>query len=156
MQRIIKLFVAAVIVVVLLVLMGRFWAARSAPAASTLGVVGGKLPPCPDSPNCVSSQTADAEHQVDGIPFVGDAAAAQARMRQVLAEMPRTRIVVDEPGYLRAEFRTLIFDYVDDGEFYFDTAAGVIQVRSASRLGYSDLGANRARIETIRTAFVSQ
>lgn len=67
--------------------------------------------------------------------------------------MPRTRIRRDEAAYLHAEFRSLIFRFVDDVEFLLDADAGVIHVRSASRLGYSDLGVNRRRVEAIRQAF---
>lgn len=75
------------------------------------------------------------------------------RLRQVLRAMPRVQIRSDRAGYLHAEFRSLILRFVDDVEFLIDVKAGVIHVRSASRLGYSDLGVNRSRVETIRTAF---
>ena len=80
-------------------------------------------------------------------------AEAQARLKQVLLNEPRTRIVKEEGGYLHAEARSFLFRFVDDVEFMFDADQQVIHVRSASRLGYSDLGVNRRRVERIRRAF---
>ena len=66
--------------------------------------------------------------------------------------MPRTKIVTENETYLYAEFASNLMGFVDDVEFYLDKTAGVIHVRSASRLGQSDLGVNRQRIEAIRAA----
>lgn len=155
MRIVIRWFAGVLVVLVGLVVLGRLWAARAAPAPASVGVVNDQLSACPDTPNCVSSQATDAEHKIEAISYSGDAAAAQARMRQVLEKMPRTRIVVDEPRYLHAENRSLIFGYVDDVEIYLDAGNSRIQIRSASRLGISDLGANRGRVEAIRTAFAA-
>lgn len=116
-----------------------------------LGVHEGKLAPCPGSPNCVSSQASDSTHAIEPLAFTGDAAIAMQRLRAIIEKMPRTRIVEGRADYLYAEFETAVLGFVDDVEFHADGAA--IQVRSASRLGYSDLGVNRKRIEAIREAF---
>ena len=111
------------------------------------------LAPCPSSPNCVSSLATDAEHRVAPIAYRGDPAAAMRRLRDVIAAMPRSRVVSASDTALYAEFTSRLFRFVDDVDCAVDPAAGVIQIRSASRVGYSDLGVNRARVEAIRAAF---
>ncbi len=111
---------------------------------------GTDLKPCPGTPNCVSSSESDPSWRVDPLPLRGPAAAGLAAIRQVILAMPRSRIVFEGPGFLRAEFRSLIFRFVDDVVFVVDESAGVIHVRSASRVGHSDLGVNRRRVEEIR------
>lgn len=119
-------------------------------APSDLGVRDGRLAACPDSPNCVHSQTQDPRARVEPFPLRGPAEDALARLKTHLAGQPRTRLVQESPSYLRYEFRSRLCRFVDDVEFLADTKAAVLHVRSASRLGYSDLGANRARIESLR------
>ncbi len=116
-----------------------------------LGVRGGQLKPCPDSPNCVSSQAADESHHIEPLAFSGEPAQAFARLKQTLVRRGDTAVIEERPAYLRVEFHTTLF--VDDGEFLLDSAQRLIQVRSASRLGYSDLGKNRSRLEKIRRQF---
>jgi len=111
------------------------------------------LRPCPDSPNCVSSQATNASQRVDPIEFVLPPQQALARLKLVLAAMPRTRIVKEEGGYLHAEVRSFLFRFVDDIEFLIDTEQSLIHMRSASRTGYSDFGVNRRRVEHVRKAF---
>jgi uncharacterized protein (DUF1499 family) len=120
-----------------------------------LGVREGRLKPCPATPNCVSSQAQDASHRVAALRFQGSAQVAFERLKAVLAAMPRMRIVEARDGYLRAEAASRLFGFVDDLEFYFDAPTAQVHVRSASRIGYSDLGVNRARVEAIRKAFES-
>jgi uncharacterized protein (DUF1499 family) len=114
-----------------------------------IGVQNGRLTPCPDSPNCVSSFATDETHAIEPL------AASLADVERVLLEFDDTNIVSSEGDYLYAEFTTRIMGYVDDVEFLYDRNNGVTHVRSASRLGYSDLGANRNRIERIRSALGS-
>lgn len=121
--------------------------------APELGVVAGRLKPCPESPNCVCSQDSDAGPAIDPIAFSGSADDALRCLKRVLAEYPRTKIIDEAPGYLRAESRSALFRFVDDLEFLVDAEASEIHVRSAARVGYSDLGANRKRVEAIREAF---
>ncbi len=114
------------------------------------------FPACPSSPNCVSSQSSDTDHFVDPLVYRGTLEGAKAQLIQVLTSLPRTKIVKEEPAYLRAESTSLIFRFTDDLEFAFDDIQKLIHVRSASRVGYSDLGANRKRVETIRRRFQHQ
>ncbi|HSH93001.1 MAG TPA: DUF1028 domain-containing protein [Roseimicrobium sp.] len=118
-----------------------------------LGVRNGRLKDCPDSPNCVSSQATDPGHKIDPLPFVGTPDASMVRVKNALSKMSGVKIVNESPGYLHAEFTTLLMRYVDDVEFYYNEAAKQIEVRSASRIGHSDLGKNRKRMEEFRKAF---
>jgi uncharacterized protein (DUF1499 family) len=115
-----------------------------------LGVKNGKLAVCPSSPNCVSSQSPDKEHAVEPLTFTTSAPRAMADLKKLILEMKRTRIADEYDSYLHAEFTSAIWRFVDDVEFYFEDTAKTIQVRSASRLGYSDFGVNRKRVEEIR------
>lgn len=118
---------------------------------SSLGVRDGKLAACPESPNCVSSHMTDETHRIDPLPYAGSGADALARLSAIVRSLPRTTIVTEKPDYLHAECTSRIFRFVDDVEFLADDRAKVIHVRSASRLGSSDLGVNRKRIELIRS-----
>jgi uncharacterized protein (DUF1499 family) len=122
----------------------------------TLGINEGQLQPCPDKPNCVSTQATDRSQFIEPIEFNSTAQQAQDRLLQVLKTMDRTKIVVNEENYIRVEFTSKIFRFVDDGEFYFQPAKKgeiIIHLRSASRIGHSDFGVNRERIEQIRKQF---
>ena len=118
---------------------------------SNLGVVNGRLADGPNKPNWVSSQASDKKHHIEPLQFSGDPKSAIQALRSTIEAMPRTKLVEGGAKYLYFEFTSALMGYVDDVEFYCD--GEVIHVRSASRLGYSDLGANRKRIETIRGAF---
>lgn len=118
-----------------------------------LGIEDGKLAPCPDSPNCVSSQSADKSHFTDPLKYSGELAEAREKMLAVIADMDRSKIITAKENYIHATFTSRFFRFVDDVEFYFDDREKVIHVRSASRIGYSDLGVNRKRVERIRYGF---
>ncbi len=119
---------------------------------TNLGVTEGKLAACPSSPNCVSSQSQDAEHQIEALKYQGTPAAAIAQLKTTIESLPRTKIIQITDNYLYAEFASALMGFVDDVEFYVNPAQSVIEVRSASRLGESDLGVNRKRVEAIRSA----
>jgi uncharacterized protein (DUF1499 family) len=112
---------------------------------NNLGVKDGKLSPCPGTPNCVCSQSEDPRWSIDPLPPV-----AIAEIKKAIESMERTKIIEETENYLYAEFTSKLMGFVDDVEFYFDPITNVVQVRSASRLGKSDLGVNRQRIEEIR------
>jgi len=120
---------------------------------SNLGVSNGQLAPCPNSPNCVSSQSTDVLHTIAPLTFTSTPEEAIANLKKIIESLPRTKIITESQDYLYAEFKSALLGFVDDVEFYLDRNANVIQVRSASRLGQSDLGVNRKRIETIRAKF---
>jgi uncharacterized protein (DUF1499 family) len=118
-----------------------------------LGVRNGLLSACPDKPNCVNSQAADPRHHIAPLAFSGKASEAMARLKTAVESLPRTKIISESPAYLHAESKSAVFGFIDDVEFYLDEPAQLIHVRSASRLGYSDFGVNRKRIETVRSRF---
>lgn len=120
---------------------------------SPFGTAGGSLAPCPDTPNCVSSQSADERHAVAPLRYEGAGDAALRRLTEVIRGMKRARIATIQERYVHAEFTSLVFRFVDDVEFLLDEAAQRIHVRSASRVGTSDFGVNRRRVEEIRTRF---
>jgi uncharacterized protein (DUF1499 family) len=122
-------------------------------SATATGNSADRLRPCPESPNCVSSLAADARHRIAPLVYSGSSQSAWVTLRSVLLAQPRTGLVVDEDDYLHAEVRSLIFRFVDDIEFLHVPEQRLIQVRSASRTGYSDFGVNRRRVENIREAF---
>lgn len=117
-----------------------------------LGVRNGSLAPCPGTPNCVSSTAERESQRVAPLHYEGNRAAAMQRLAEVIGSFPRTRIVEQTDNYLRAEFTSLIFRFVDDVEFLAGDD-GRIDVRSASRVGHSDLGVNRRRVEAIRARY---
>lgn len=123
-----------------------------------IGVKEDRLAPCPKSPNCVVSQgDEDAQHAIAPITYTGDPATAMTTLRQVVESQPRSEIIEQTENYLYAEFTSRLMGFVDDVEFYLKPdEPGTIHMRSAARLGESDLGVNRKRMETIRAAFQEQ
>lgn len=114
-----------------------------------------KLAPCPDSPNCVSSQSDDKHRYIKPFSFHDTPVQAMQRLGNALRGEKRITLIDEEGGYLHAEARSLIFRFVDDLEFVLAPDAGLIHVRSAARTGYSDFGVNRRRLERIRRSFNS-
>ncbi|TKD70512.1 DUF1499 domain-containing protein [Pseudalkalibacillus hwajinpoensis] len=122
-------------------------------SSEQLGVKQGKLAPCPDKPNCVLSQSTDEKHKMEPIPYTGTAEEALTKLKSILTNRERTKIVEADTHYIRAEEQSKFFKFVDDIEFYIDTAGEHIHFRSASRKGYSDFGVNKKRMEEIKEAF---
>lgn len=117
---------------------------------SNLGVEQNRLIPCPSTPNCVSSQSENLDQYIK--PLMNpDGQITVTKLKEVIESQPRTQIIAQTDDYLYAQFTSRWFGFVDDVEFYFNPEKpGRIDVRSASRLGESDLGVNRKRIETLR------
>ena len=118
-----------------------------------LGVKNSKLTPCPTSPNCVSSQSKDETHAIEHFTYKSSGEEAFNRLKNIIEKLDNAEIIETKDNYLYAEFTTQIMGFVDDVEFYNDPENKTIHVRSASRLGESDLGKNRDRVEKIRAAF---
>ena len=142
---------------VVAVLLAARFGAFSGRAPSDLGVTDGKLKPPARTPNSVSSQAElwpDAPQQafarIAPLALAGDGKATIAKIARIVEDLPGTQIVERRDDYLYARFTTTLMRFVDDVEFWADPAAGVVQVRSASRVGRKDFGVNRARIEAIR------
>jgi uncharacterized protein (DUF1499 family) len=128
--------------------------ARVVKRPTNLGVREGMLAPCPNSPNCVSTQSQDPRHQIAPIAYTASLTEAKATLLEVIRAMKGTTIVVDEPTYVHAEFLVgRIMGYVDDVEFTFAPEANLIHFRSSSRLPYYDWQVNRNRMEKFRAAF---
>lgn len=147
--------------VVAIILIGARFGLFAGRPPDDLGVTAGRLKAPSNTRNSVSSQAVlYADHPQREYariaPFAlvnGDAAASMQALAGVLSTMPEIRIVKQQPDYLYAEARTRWMRYVDDLEFWVNPAAGVIEVRSASRLGSEDFGVNRKRVERIRAAY---
>ena len=112
------------------------------------------LPPCPSSPNCVSSQ-ADDRHRIEPFRITGDAGDAFEKLRKILSKRSDTKLINVDNTTIRVEFRTTL-GFMDDGLFVLDASRGLIQIRSAARTGYWDLGKNRRRMEEIRKSFLAE
>lgn len=110
-----------------------------------------KLAPCPSSPNCVSSLSQNSKSAIQPLFFTSSMSDAQKSIRQLIQSVPTARIIHEEPGYIRAEFSSKFFKFIDDVEFALDTETQRIDYRSESRTGYYDFGVNRRRLETIRS-----
>lgn len=110
------------------------------------------LPPCPDKPNCVSSQSKDKTHYVDALKYTGSHKTAFNQLTFVVSQFPEANIVKQTENYMHVEFKSTLFGFVDDVEFLFSPDQQ-IQLKSASRVGYSDFGVNRKRILAITEKF---
>jgi uncharacterized protein (DUF1499 family) len=123
-----------------------------------LGAREGRLAPCASTPNCVSSQADpnDSVHYIAPYSLAGPVGSAWSVLVSVVRDQQRSAIVEEKPGYLYAEFTSRLMGYVDDVEFLLNEKSSVIEVRSASRLGSSDFGVNRKRIEAIRAAYTAR
>lgn len=120
----------------------------------SLGVQEGKFVPLPNRPNCVSSQTEDSSKKVEPFLYQTSMAEAHKRLLHCIQQIPASTILLQKENYIRAETRSSLLGFVDDTEFFFEE--GKIQVRASSRLGYSDFGVNRKRVEAIRELFESK
>lgn len=115
-----------------------------------LGVKNGNLNPPPSSPNAVSSQATGGYHQIAPLTYKGTREQAMKTLKAIVESTPNTRLVETRADYLYSEYASRLLGFVDDVEFYLPPGGQIIHVRSASRLGYSDLGVNRKRIEGVR------
>lgn len=146
-----------ILVVLLLVIIGFFamlvYKAHLSKQGKALGLQSGVLALCSDKPNCVCSeaqqQAKNTDLFIEPIPFKGTSAEVMPRLKQELEAMGGV-VVAQETNYLAATFTSKVFGFVDDVELRFDESAGLVHVRSASRQGYSDLGANRKRMEQFK------
>lgn len=118
----------------------------------TLGLQSGRLASCPQRPNCISS-TAEGEQQIAPIVYAGSRDAARERLLRAVRSEPRAALVTRQDDYLHVEFASALFGFVDDAEFHLPAERPVIEMRSAARLGWSDLGVNRRRLERLRASF---
>lgn len=112
-----------------------------------------RLPACPNSPNCVCSDQPHHSQWIDPIRFEGSAKIAWAKWLDIIKDDNTATIVECHDTFLRATFRTTFLKFVDDLQSRLDSDHRLIHVRSASRVGYWDLGVNRRRVERLRSIF---
>ena len=118
-----------------------------------IGIVDGKIHPCPKSPNCVSTQATDEKQKMEPINYSGSLEDAKRKIITIINSLKRSKIITNEENYIHIEFRTATFRFVDDVEFLFDDKEKNIHFRSRARMGYSDMGVNRKRMEKITKLF---
>jgi uncharacterized protein (DUF1499 family) len=121
-----------------------------------LGIKDSRLAPCPSTPNCVSSDAAQGSHSVAAFQPIVSPSAAWRELRAVLASLPRAEVVTATDDYMHIECRSAVFGFVDDLEFHLRPSENIIAVRSAARLGHSDFGVNRRRVENLRSSLRRQ
>jgi uncharacterized protein (DUF1499 family) len=129
--------------------------ASDAAQPPTLGMKSERFRPCPDRPNCVSSEAEGPSARVEPLRFTGTPVAAWERLKAAVGAVGG-RVEEEGEHYLRATFTSRVFRFVDDLECRLVPDAGIIHVRSASRVGFWDLGVNRRRVEALRQAFHSE
>lgn len=121
-----------------------------------LGVKDGSLAPMPETPNAVSSQTDIADKKVAPLPMRGSMEQTRETILAVLRQMGRNSVQKSEPDYIHTVFVSPLMKYHDDVELFIDEKNGLVHFRSASRVGYSDLGANKKRYEAFRTLYMQE
>jgi len=152
-----KVYIASAMVMLIFIVgtLGMFLLSLTASRPTNLGVTDGRLAPCAESPNCVSTQAEDHDHWIAPITYQGDTGTVIETLDSIVRQMPRTSVIEKSREYLYAEFRSAFFRFTDDVEFFVEAESGRIHFRSASRVGRSDLGVNRERMELIRSRFQS-
>lgn len=131
--------------VILVLVFAFFWAMYRNSHPYAIGVKDGKLKDCPGTPNCVCSRETKK-------PFPAHENSI-LKIRAIIQEMPRTKIVTETSTYLHAEVRSPIFSFVDDVEFLL--THDELHYRSAARMGYSDWHVNANRMATIRMLYMN-
>ena len=114
------------------------------------------ITPCPKTPNCVSSVDSSRGHYIRPLGFEGSAKDAQYNLLRIINKFDRAKVITFEENIIQAEFTSSVLGFVDDVEFHFDGIKKIVHVKSASRVGFSDLGVNRRRIEKIRKRFETE
>lgn len=150
----IKTILIIVFVISLLMLAGCFMLGNMSKSEKPPGLLSGHLSPCPDSPNCVVSEIVeDDSHYISPVRYPAAIAKDSLDLvKQVIQEIGG-EIAVEEEAYIAATFTSTFFGFIDDLECRNDKANHTIHLRSASRVGHSDFGANRKRVELISTLF---
>ena len=114
------------------------------------------LLPCPSSPNCVSTLDADAKHSMKPMPYLKARHESMEEILKIIHHMSRSQVLESSDAYIHASFKTAVFRFIDDVEFFFDDEARLVHFRSASRLGYHDLGKNRRRMNEICAKYLEE
>jgi len=150
MYRIIRILIIIMLVAVMMMVF------KNLQKPKTLGVINGKLSQVPDTPNGVSTQTNDQSKSVDPLPYKETREESVAVIKKVVMAYGGGQIKEETSNYLYVVFTTGRMKYKDDAEFYFDDASTLIHFRSASRIGYSDMGLNAERYHTISELYLKE
>lgn len=153
-MKTVLLVLLALVLAVVALFAWRSYASRQSPPM--LDLVEGRLRPCEARPNCVGSEGSDGDHAIAPLPYRGDRAGSERALAAALATLPRTQIHRRQGDYWHATQQSGLFRFIDDIELRFDDAAATVHIRSGSRVGYSDLGVNRQRVEALRAAYQAQ
>jgi len=120
---------------------------------SSVGLTDDRLFPCPKSPNCVSSMSEDEAHHIEPFTYPSEKQKALEALLRVISDQARATIIEQSDHYLHVEFKSKYLRFVDDVEFYLPNNEPIIHIRSASRVGHSDLGVNRKRMNHVREQY---
>lgn len=145
-----------IIIVAMIILLILFMFIKNNRIPNNIGVINGKLAPMPNKPNAVSSQTEIMDKRVEPLKFIGDLENSKKLVIDIINTFKNIEIIKNEENYIYAIFSTEKMKYKDDVEFYFDEDKKLIHFRSASRVGYSDMGVNRKRYEDIKKVYESK
>jgi len=143
----IVLFFAAIVMIAILISMSVMSKNWNAP-----GLIDKKLTRCPDKPNCVCSEYKDdIKHYIEPI-YISENIDSLALLNKILADMGGN-IKSEQDNYIAVTFTSSVFNFIDDLEIRIDKENKMIHIRSAARVGYSDFGVNRKRVEQLRHVF---
>lgn len=148
-KKVVFMFIGLLVIVVVLQLL-----IKNSITPDNLGVINGELAPLAKSPNCVSSYAIDKERYVEPLPFVGTYEESKQVLLEVMKDYGGMEIVKDEGDYVHLVFSTKLMKFHDDVELLFDTTLNKIYYRSASRVGYSDMGLNKERYLAIKKVYL--
>jgi len=152
-----KKFMWFLVIVAILSVAGLAALSLTSKRPTSLGLTDdGQLRGCSNLQNCVCSYDSDGQTAIEPFILEGDPAAELERLAGLISDHQRAEVITLTDNYLHAEFTSQIFRYVDDVEFAVDTNGTTLHVRSASRVGRSDLGANRKRVEVLRIQFAAR
>ena len=144
-----------ILILTICTIVGLYMLSFSGRMPTNLGVENGTLAALPDSPNCISTQTTDGPKKMEPVAFNTNSKTALKAIEIAVSEIPRCKVISKSENYLHAEASSLIFRFVDDVEFQIDETNRLIHFRSASRVGHSDMGANRKRMTAVRDRLAS-
>lgn len=143
-------FVILLSVVITAVLTIQFFGILEGRPPETLGLKNNGLLECPKKQNCVYTNSNFLEFRISPLPFNSTANESIKKIRDVILDIKGAKLITENPDYIHVEFKSSILGFVDDLEIYCDPSKQQCLVRSASRMGYSDFGVNRTRVEKIR------
>ncbi len=151
-----KMAVLAILLVALVVGVTAKLIWQNAKVPDYVGTQDGTFSPLPNSPNAVSSQTFDESRRVDPLPVLATLEATRNAIINSLSEMGQNKIVQSKGPYIHVVFTSAQMGYNDDVELWIAQEDGQIHYRSQSRIGYSDMGANKARYDRFKRLYESQ